>query len=213
MDNHQVGNMITLLRKEKGLTGERFAELLEVSPQAVSKWENRRCLPETAMLPRISEVLGASIDSILMPKKLIILNALYSDGEKQFNVTQIVSNHVNGNRLSIVVNAQFLGVALDSQRIGVLTVKYQTPNGTFFTFAVQDEPLTIEMTAENYRPGTAFEVIGAYYGNRDERRSAMEKMRHYDYFRWNEIHVNHETFPSSPGADAPEYLTLVYLNA
>lgn len=32
--------MIASLRKEKGLTGEKFAEALGVSPQPVSKWEN-----------------------------------------------------------------------------------------------------------------------------------------------------------------------------
>ncbi|NLY18728.1 MAG: helix-turn-helix transcriptional regulator [Clostridiaceae bacterium] len=32
MDNYKIGNMIALLRKEKGLTGEKFAELLGVSP-------------------------------------------------------------------------------------------------------------------------------------------------------------------------------------
>ena len=119
MDKHLIGSMISLMRKEKGLTGERFAELLGVSPQAVSKWENGKCLPETSMLPLISEVLGVSIGSLLMPKKLIVLNAVYSDGEKQFNVTQILNNHVIGNRLSIVVNAQFLGASLILN--GVLT--------------------------------------------------------------------------------------------
>jgi transcriptional regulator with XRE-family HTH domain len=112
VDKHLIGSMISLMRKEKGLTGERFAELLGVSPQAVSKWENGKCLPETSMLPLIPEVLGVSIGSLLMPKKLIVLNAVYSDGEKQFNVTQILNNHVIGNRLSIVVNAQFLGASL-----------------------------------------------------------------------------------------------------
>lgn len=213
LDTYQFGNMITLLRKEKGLTSERLAELVGVSPQAVSKWENGRSLPETAVLPRLAEVLGVSIDSLLVPKKLIILNTVYSDGEQHFNVTQYVSNQVQGNRLSIMVNPRFLGVALDSERISVLTVKYWTPNGTFFTFAVQDELLTIDVTDKAYTAGSTLEIIGAYYGNRHEYRSALEKMRHYDYFQWREIPVNHETFPSSPAADAPEYLTLVYLNA
>lgn len=40
LDNYKIGNLITLLRKGKGLTGEKFAEALGVSPQAVSMWEN-----------------------------------------------------------------------------------------------------------------------------------------------------------------------------
>jgi len=116
------------------------------------------------------------------------------------------------SRLDILVTPQFLGASLDSQRISVLTVKYQTPDGTFFTYAVQDKPLTIELADQKFTPGADLQVIGAYYGNKNEYRTVLAKMKHYDYFRWNEIRVNHETFPSSPGVDDPEYLTLVYLN-
>ena len=45
IDLERVGKRIAFLRKERKLTGEALAELLEVSPQAVSKWENARCLP------------------------------------------------------------------------------------------------------------------------------------------------------------------------
>jgi transcriptional regulator with XRE-family HTH domain len=43
IDTKNVGERIAALRKERGLTGEKFAELLGVSPQAVSKWETGRC--------------------------------------------------------------------------------------------------------------------------------------------------------------------------
>ncbi|MDR0949027.1 MAG: helix-turn-helix domain-containing protein, partial [Lachnospiraceae bacterium] len=59
LDNYQVGNRISLLRREKGLTGEKFAEALGVTPQAVSKWENGKCLPETTLLPAIAKLLDA----------------------------------------------------------------------------------------------------------------------------------------------------------
>jgi len=71
IDNYRIGNQIAFLRKEKGLTGEKFAEQLGVSPQAVSKWENGKCLPETALLPALSALLGISIDAILLPPKTI----------------------------------------------------------------------------------------------------------------------------------------------
>lgn len=40
IDTVKTGKKIALLRKEKGLTGEKLAALLDVSPQAISKWEN-----------------------------------------------------------------------------------------------------------------------------------------------------------------------------
>lgn len=68
---------IAALRKERGYTGEALAERLSVSPQAVSKWENAKCLPETAILPALAEALECSIDSLLCPRELFILEAVY----------------------------------------------------------------------------------------------------------------------------------------
>jgi len=66
----KIGKQIAQLRKENGYTGEKLAEILGVSPQAVSKWENGKCLPETALLPRLAEALDCSIDTLLMPTEL-----------------------------------------------------------------------------------------------------------------------------------------------
>lgn len=40
MDQYWVGNQIAMLRKKKGYTGDKFSEIIGVTPQAVSKWEN-----------------------------------------------------------------------------------------------------------------------------------------------------------------------------
>ena len=57
IDVIKIGKRIASLRKERGYTGEQLAERLQVSPQAVSKWENAKCLPETAILPALAEAL------------------------------------------------------------------------------------------------------------------------------------------------------------
>ena len=72
IDLERVGKRIAFLRKERKLTGEALAELLEVSPQAVSKWENARCLPETSILPALAEALNCSIDSLLCPRDYFV---------------------------------------------------------------------------------------------------------------------------------------------
>ncbi|MGF7144583.1 transcriptional regulator with XRE-family HTH domain [Anaerotaenia torta] len=40
MDTNRIGKQIMTLRKERGYTQENLAEFLNISPQAVSKWEN-----------------------------------------------------------------------------------------------------------------------------------------------------------------------------
>ena len=60
-----LGNKIARLRKEKGYTQEEFSQLLDVTAQAVSKWENDLSCPDIMLLPKISQLLGISIDEML----------------------------------------------------------------------------------------------------------------------------------------------------
>ena len=53
------------LRKEKGLSQEELAEMMQVSRQSVSKWESAQAYPETDKLIVLSEIFGVTIDSLL----------------------------------------------------------------------------------------------------------------------------------------------------
>jgi len=64
----EIGRQIASLRKSEGLTGEKLAELIHVSPQAVSKWENGKCLPDTSILPQLAKALNCNIDTLLNPR-------------------------------------------------------------------------------------------------------------------------------------------------
>ena len=57
-----VGERITMLRKEKGISQGQLATLLEVSRQAVSKWENGQTSPDTLRLIRLAEVLDTDVE-------------------------------------------------------------------------------------------------------------------------------------------------------
>ena len=53
------------IRRERHISQEELAEELNVSRQAISKWEQGICLPETKMLLRISEKLNVSLDDLM----------------------------------------------------------------------------------------------------------------------------------------------------
>ena len=53
------------LRKEKGWSQEDFAEKLEVSRQAVSRWENETALPDAQNILRISKLFNVTADYLL----------------------------------------------------------------------------------------------------------------------------------------------------
>ena len=58
------------MRKEKGLSQEALAEMLDVSRQAISKWESGQSYPETDKLIVISEMFGVTVDSLLKDGEL-----------------------------------------------------------------------------------------------------------------------------------------------
>ncbi len=56
---------LLLLRRQKGMSQEQLAEMLDVSRQSVSKWEAQQTLPEPSKIILISEIFGVSIDQLL----------------------------------------------------------------------------------------------------------------------------------------------------
>lgn len=59
------GDNLKLIRKERGITQEQLAEMLDVSRQAVSKWEAGNGYPETDKLVTISKKLNVSLDYLM----------------------------------------------------------------------------------------------------------------------------------------------------
>lgn len=53
------------LRKGRSLTQEQVAEVLSVSPQAVSRWETGATYPDIALLPSIAEFFETTVDALL----------------------------------------------------------------------------------------------------------------------------------------------------
>ena len=57
-----IGERIAKCRKEKNLSQEYIAELLDVSRQAVSKWETNQTEPDTGNLIHLARVFGVSVE-------------------------------------------------------------------------------------------------------------------------------------------------------
>lgn len=60
------GEKLQKLRARAGLSQDQLAELLDVSRQAVSKWERSEAMPEAEKLVRISRQFGVSTDYLLL---------------------------------------------------------------------------------------------------------------------------------------------------
>ena len=59
-----MGERIRELRRDRVLTQDEVARRLNISPQAVSKWENAVSYPDLELIPPLAELLGVSIDAL-----------------------------------------------------------------------------------------------------------------------------------------------------
>ena len=75
-----LSEKLIVLRKENGWSQEDFAEKLEVSRQAVSRWENGTALPDAQNILRISKLFRVSAD--------YLLNDDYEDAPEEDAVTE-----------------------------------------------------------------------------------------------------------------------------
>lgn len=71
MDQEKIGKKINDIRKQNKLSQQAFADKLGVTPQAVSKWENGKNLPDIATLKEMEKQFNTNINDILgdQPKK------------------------------------------------------------------------------------------------------------------------------------------------
>ena len=65
MDLLKVGKFIAECRKAKNLTQLQLAEKLFVTDRAVSKWENGRSLPDSAIMLELCNILGITVNDLL----------------------------------------------------------------------------------------------------------------------------------------------------
>ena len=70
MDYKSMGQIISALRKENGLTQKELADKLNLTDKAVSKWERDLACPDTQTIPKLAEILGISVEELLNAKSI-----------------------------------------------------------------------------------------------------------------------------------------------
>ena len=93
------------IRKEKNISQEKLAELLDVSRQAVSKWEQGIGYPEVEKLLLLSKELNISLDSLMETE---IANG---ENPETGNVTgSIVIESPNENIVKMCIRDRYMGI-------------------------------------------------------------------------------------------------------
>lgn len=65
-----LGEKLKSLRKAKNISQEKLASFLDVSYQAISKWENDITCPDIFLLPEISRFFDITVDELLQVEKM-----------------------------------------------------------------------------------------------------------------------------------------------
>ena len=81
-----LGQKLKEIRKKFGLSQEQLAEIINVSRQAITKWETDAGLPDTENLKELSRIFEISIDYLLDNNNelplLVMKNKLYKENYK-----------------------------------------------------------------------------------------------------------------------------------
>ena len=110
----KISENIAALRKQTGITQEDLANRLNVSNQAVSKWEAGKCCPDIEMLPELSAFFGVSIDELLLGECLI--KAKLSDESKDTLIFRTIKIAQDKKYISTAILQRSLGIGYTTSK-------------------------------------------------------------------------------------------------
>lgn len=115
----EIGKKIRELREAKKMSQKELAKLLNITPQAVSKWELDKSLPDLETLVKLCDYFQISIDQLLGNSKKSFFESLFSRKKGNKIMEDKKLNTTNGNgevpKAVKVVNASsFLKITFDN---------------------------------------------------------------------------------------------------
>lgn len=112
-----IGKRIAQLRKGKGMTQEELSQQMEVSAQAVSKWENDQTCPDIASLPKLAKILEVTVDELLSGKEETAPVATLLAPEERKDIKEmmlrLVVESCDGDSVRINIPMALVQVALE----------------------------------------------------------------------------------------------------
>ena len=112
--NETIGSRIAGARKAKDMTQEELANILGVSSQAVSKWENDASCPDISLLPRLAKELGLTTDELLTGKSNEVKMVPSSQRKSLDELTmRILVNSAEGDKVRVNLTMSMVKVCME----------------------------------------------------------------------------------------------------
>ena len=100
-----ISEKIRTLRKSKGMSQEELAGQVNISRQAVSRWENGTALPDADNIVQLSKLFGVTTDYLLM-------DSYESDEDSPKIKENNKILHANLTSLAIILQVNFLNICM-----------------------------------------------------------------------------------------------------
>lgn len=134
----ELGKKIKQLRKFSGMTQEQLAEKLNISRQALSKWENGSSMPDVESVVRISKLFQISLEELLLKEEKHV-----EESKTQITLEDLTQINMHNRRMNLLLSSGILFLA-----IGVMAA----------SFVKALEATTVSMSCTMYR----YMVTGNY---------------------------------------------------
>ena len=119
---HDIGSKIKAARLEKKLTQEQVAEILGVSRQTISNWENEKSYPDIISVIKMSDCYEVSLDYLLKGEQK--MNTYYDYLEESTNVVKSNKKLTGAILLNIIL------------MILLIALNMLLPEGTYYLVIV-----------------------------------------------------------------------------
>ena len=136
---HDIGSKIKAARIEKKLTQEQVAELLGVSRQTISNWENGKSYPDIISVIKMSECYDVSLDYLLKGEQK--MKTYYDYLEESTNV---VKSNTNRNKIITILSLYYRVVVIKAPLQGLC---YTVRDAVDWCFSP-----TTRMVSERFQP-------------------------------------------------------------
>lgn len=112
-----IGSRISELRKVNGFTQDSLAEKCNVSPQAVSKWENDLAIPDISILINLAEIFNVTVDEILRGNQSKAVRVVPKEARKPLEhlMLRLTVDTQEGDKVRINLPVTVLEILLQTQ--------------------------------------------------------------------------------------------------
>jgi len=109
MDQIKIGRFIAESRKKEALTQMQLAEKLGITDRAVSKWETGKCMPDSAIMLELCDILKITVNDLLCGEAVPMENY---NKELENNLLEMVKQKEKTDKRMLLVEVIMIVVCI-----------------------------------------------------------------------------------------------------